>query len=91
LEGLPYSRTGEQWRCEVTPDGDPGGGGDPDGVGGGVEPLLGDKELSFEEEREHLVSLLSSIVAKRRRREENPKQKVKECEMVISTRRRRYI
>jgi hypothetical protein len=35
-EELPYSNTGEQgWRDE-TSDGDPGGGGDPDGADDGV-------------------------------------------------------
>jgi hypothetical protein len=34
----------------------------------------------------HLVPLLSSIVVKIRRIEENPKRKVKECDVVISAR-----
>jgi hypothetical protein len=54
--------------------GDPGGGGDPDGAGGGVEPLLSDEEPSLEGEWERLVPLLFSIMAKRRR-QENPKRK----------------
>jgi hypothetical protein len=68
LEGLPYSRTGEQGRHEETSDGDPGGGGDPDDTGGGVEPSLDDEKPSLEGQRERIVPLLSSIVAKRRRR-----------------------
>jgi hypothetical protein len=32
-EVLPYSNTGEQGQCDKTSDGDPGGGGDPDGLG----------------------------------------------------------
>jgi hypothetical protein len=42
--------------------------------GGGVEQPLDEEEPSLEGERERLVSLLSSIVTKRRRKEENPKQ-----------------
>jgi hypothetical protein len=90
LEGPPCSKTGEQWRCEETSDGDPGGSEDPDGADGSVNTLLDDEEPSLEGERGHLLPPLSSIVIKRRRREENPKRKVKECEMAI-TRRRRYI
>jgi hypothetical protein len=74
-EGPPCSNTGEQGRREEIYDGDPNGGGDPDSAGGGVEPPLGEEEPSFEGEREHLVHLLSFIVAKRRWREENPKQR----------------
>jgi hypothetical protein len=36
---------------------------------------LDEEEPSLDGEREHLVPLLSSIVAKRRGREENPKQR----------------
>jgi hypothetical protein len=73
-EGPSCSKTDEQWRREETSDGDPGGDGEPDGV----EALLDDKEPSLEGERGRLVPLLSSIVVKRRMREENPKRKVKE-------------
>jgi hypothetical protein len=49
-EGLPCSNTDEQgWHEEIS-DGDPGDGGDPDSVGGGVEPPLGDEEPSLEGE-----------------------------------------
>jgi hypothetical protein len=77
-EGPSCSKIGEQWRREETSDGDPGGGGEPDGIGDGVEALLDDEEPSLEGERGRLVPLLSSIVVKRRMREENPKRKVKE-------------
>jgi hypothetical protein len=72
-KGPSCSNTDEQGRREEISDEDPSGGGDPDNTGGGVEPPLGDEEPSLEGERERLVSLLSSIVAKRRGREENPK------------------
>jgi hypothetical protein len=68
-EGPPCSNTGEQGQREEISDGDPGGGGDPESVDGGVESSLGKEEPSLEGEREHLVPLLSSIVAKRRGRE----------------------
>jgi hypothetical protein len=49
-KGPPFSNIGEQeWHEEIS-DGDPGGGGDPDIVGGGVEPLLGEEESSLEGE-----------------------------------------
>jgi hypothetical protein len=67
--------TGEWQQCEETSDEDPGGGRDPDGADGGVKTLLGDEEPSLEGERECLVLLWSSIVVRRRRRWENPKQK----------------
>jgi hypothetical protein len=38
----PCSNTSEQGRREEISDGDPSGGGDPDGVGGGVLALLGE-------------------------------------------------
>jgi hypothetical protein len=47
-----------------------------------------------EGECSHLMPLLPSIVGKQRIREENPKQerdKEKECEMVPSGKRRRYL
>jgi hypothetical protein len=74
LEGLSCSNTGEQGRREEISDGDPGGSGDLDSGGGCVEPPLGEEEPSMEGVRKCLVPLLSSIMAKRRRREENPKQ-----------------
>jgi hypothetical protein len=40
-----------------------------------VELLLGEEEPSLDGERECLVPLLSSIMAKRRGREENPKER----------------
>jgi hypothetical protein len=61
-EGLPYSNTGKQWQREKISDGDPGGGGDPDGASRGVLVSLGDGLPSLEGEHERLVSLLSSIV-----------------------------
>jgi hypothetical protein len=75
-EGPPFSNTGEQGWREVISDGDPSGGGDPD-IASGVEPPLSDEESSLEGERERLVPLLSSIVAKRRGREENPTRESK--------------
>jgi hypothetical protein len=60
-EALPYSNTGEQRRCDETSDGDPGGGGDPDGVGGGVFALSDRGFPSAEGERSCLMPFLSSI------------------------------
>jgi hypothetical protein len=74
-EGPSCSNTDEQWWHEEVSHRDPGGGGDPDSADGGIEPSLGEEEPSLEGEREHLVPLLSSIVAKRRGRKENPKQR----------------
>jgi hypothetical protein len=74
-EGQPCSNTSEQGRHEEISDGDPGGGGHLDSVGGGVESPLGEEEPFLEGERERLVPLLYSIMAKRRGREENPKQR----------------
>jgi hypothetical protein len=54
---------------------EPSGGGDPNSTDEGVEPPLGEEGPSLDGERECLVPLLSSIVAKRRGREENPKQR----------------
>jgi hypothetical protein len=62
-EGLPYSNTGKQWRREKISDGDPGGGGDPDGASGGVLVSLVDGLPSLEGEHERLVPLLSSIIS----------------------------
>jgi hypothetical protein len=53
--------TSEQGRCDEATDGDPGGGGDSDGVGGGVLASPGKGLLSVEGERSRLVPLLSSI------------------------------
>jgi hypothetical protein len=47
LEGPPCSNTGAQGWCVEISDGDPCGGGDPTGAGGGVEPPLGDEEPSL--------------------------------------------
>jgi hypothetical protein len=44
--------------------GEPSGGRDPDGDGGGVEAWLREKEPLLEGERGRLVPLLSSIVNK---------------------------
>jgi hypothetical protein len=85
-DGAPCSKTGEQWQREETSGGDPGGGDDPDGADGGVETLLGEEDPSLEGERGLLVPLLSSTMFKRIMREENPKRKVKNCKMTISTR-----
>jgi hypothetical protein len=84
-EGPPFSKTGERWRREETCYGDPGGGRDPNGAGNGVKALHGDEESPLKGEQEHLVPLLCFIVVKRRR-EENHKQKVKECEIAINAR-----
>jgi hypothetical protein len=74
-KGSPCSNINEQGRREEISDRDPGGGGDPDSVSGGVEPPLGEEESSLDGERERLVHLLSFIVAKRRGRRENYKQR----------------
>jgi hypothetical protein len=58
----PCSNTGEQRRREEISDGDPGGGGDPDGTGGGVLMSLGDGLPSLKGKRERLMPLLSFIV-----------------------------
>jgi hypothetical protein len=65
-EGPPCSNTGEQGRHEETFDEDPGGGGDPDGVGGGVLASLGKELPSMAVELKRLVPLLSSIAGKLR-------------------------
>jgi hypothetical protein len=60
-EEPPCSNTSEQgWRDEIS-DGDPGGGGDPDGAGGGVLASLGEGLPSTDGERSHLMDLFSSI------------------------------
>jgi hypothetical protein len=58
---LPCSDTSEQGQCDEATDGDPGGGGDPDGAVGGVSASLGKGLPSAEEERSRLVPLFSSI------------------------------
>jgi hypothetical protein len=78
----------------VTSDWDPGGGGDPDGVGEGVLVSLGGGLSSVKGERSRLRPLLSSIVGKQRARERNSKQEEdeeNECEMVPSGEGRRYL
>jgi hypothetical protein len=47
---LPCSNTGEQGRHEEFSNRDSGGSGDPDSIGGGVEPLLNEEEPSLEGE-----------------------------------------
>jgi hypothetical protein len=71
-EGPSCSNTGDQGQREEISDGDSGGGGDLDNASGGVEPPLDEEEPSLDGERERLVALLSSIVVKRRGREEKP-------------------
>jgi hypothetical protein len=61
-EGPPCSNTGEHGQREEISDGDPSGGGDPDGTNGGVEPPLGEEEPSLEGERARLVPLFYSII-----------------------------
>jgi hypothetical protein len=56
-----YIGVGDQ--LDETSGREPGGGGDPDGDGGGIEALP-DEEDSSEGERERLMPLLSSIVNK---------------------------
>jgi hypothetical protein len=56
-----------------------------DSVSGGVKLPLDDEEPPLEGEQERPVSLLSSIVAK------TLSEKVKECDMVISAIRRKYL
>jgi hypothetical protein len=60
-EAQPCSNIDEQWRRDETSDGDPGGGGNPDGTGGGVFALSGRGLPSIEGERSYLVPFLSSI------------------------------
>jgi hypothetical protein len=50
-EALPCSNTDEQQWHNETSDGDPGGGGDPDGTGGGVFASSGRGKPSAERER----------------------------------------
>jgi hypothetical protein len=58
---LPCSNTGEQGLHEEISDGDSGGGGDPNGVGGEVLASLDEGFPSTEGEGECFVHLLSSI------------------------------
>jgi hypothetical protein len=58
---LPCSNTSEHGRRNETTDGDPGGGGDSDGTGGGVSTSLVKGLPTAEGERSRLVPLLSSI------------------------------
>jgi hypothetical protein len=60
-EVLPCSNTSEQGQHDEATDGDPGSGGDSDGVGGGVSASLGKGLPPAELERSRLVPLLSSI------------------------------
>jgi hypothetical protein len=69
-EGSPCSNTSEQGHHEEISNGDSGGGGDPDNTDGGIEPPLDEEDPSLDGERERFVPLLSSIVVKRRGREE---------------------
>jgi hypothetical protein len=74
--GPPCSRTGEDDLHGDPSSNNTSGGTESGKDGDGVAALLeDDEEPSLEGERECLVPLLSSIVAKRRRREENPKGK----------------
>jgi hypothetical protein len=65
-EGPPCSNTSEQGRHEETSDEDSGGGGDQDGVGGGVLASLGKELPLMAGELKRLVPLLSSIAGKLR-------------------------
>jgi hypothetical protein len=60
-EALPCSNTSEQGRRNEATDGDPGGGGDLDDVGGGVSVSSGKGLPPAEGECSCLVPLLSSI------------------------------
>jgi hypothetical protein len=53
--------TSEQGRRDETTEGDPGGGGDPDGASGGVSASSGKGLPLAEGEGSRLVPLLSSI------------------------------
>jgi hypothetical protein len=60
-EALPCSNTSEQQWCDETFNGDPGGGGDPDGASGEFFASSGRGLPSAEGERSRLMPLLSSI------------------------------
>jgi hypothetical protein len=64
-EGPPCSNTREKGRHEEISDGDPDGGGDPDGTSRGVLVSLCEGLTSSEGEHSRLVPLLSSIDGKR--------------------------
>jgi hypothetical protein len=66
------SKTGEQGRREEISDGDPGGGGDLDGVDRRVLVSLGEGFPSGDGERSRLMSLWSSIDGEHRAREGEP-------------------
>jgi hypothetical protein len=57
----PHSNTGEQGLREEISDGDPGGGGDPDGAGERVLTSLGEGLPFAEGDRERFVPILFSI------------------------------
>jgi hypothetical protein len=78
MEESPCSHTGERGRHEETSSKDPSGGGDLEGIDGGVGAPLGDGLPSLEGERVRLSPLLSSIVRKQKARKVNPKQERKE-------------
>jgi hypothetical protein len=90
MVGPPCSNTSERGSREDTSVGDPGGDGVPDGADGGVLASLATGLPSAEGECSRLMPLLPSMVRKQRTREGNPKQE-KECEMVPSGERRRYL
>jgi hypothetical protein len=74
-EGPPCSNTDERGLREDTSAGDPRGDGVSDGVGGGVLALLAAGFPSMEGERSRLMSVLSSIVGKRRTKKETLSKK----------------
>jgi hypothetical protein len=69
---LPYSKTSEQGRREEIFNRDPGGGGDPDGIGCGVLASLDEGFPSGEGEHSRLMPLWSSIDGEQRAREGEP-------------------
>jgi hypothetical protein len=71
----PCSNTDERGLREDTSAGDPRGDGVSDGVGGGVLALLAAGFPSMEGERSRLMSILSSIVGKRRTKKETLSKK----------------
>jgi hypothetical protein len=93
-EGLLCSSIGEQVRREDTSTEDPGGDGVSDGADGGVLASLAAGLPSGEGECSRIMPLLPSIVGKQRIRKGNPKRgrdEEKECELVPSEERRRYL
>jgi hypothetical protein len=91
MKGAPCSNTDERGQREVISDGDPSGGGDPDGIGGGVLVSLGEGLLSVEGEHGRLVPFLSSIASELRVGERNAKREKEECKMIISVEQRTYL